>query len=171
MESNLITALPPSPPNANGLAHRRNPVHPLGGPPKGADSVQFGSTPLSSQDSMRVILESAYAKIQGVVDDARAELGIEVGAVIDTSPEATANRIADFALNFFERYQEDHAELEGEESRAAYAEFIGGAINQGIQEARDILGALSAINGQVGTDINSISSLIQDRLDAFVAGA
>ena len=47
MESKIQLAQPLSPPNANGLAHRRNPVHPLGGPPKARDSVQLGGKPLS----------------------------------------------------------------------------------------------------------------------------
>lgn len=170
MDSTSIAAPSVAAPNANGLAHRRNPVHPLGGSPRGRDVVSLGRTPLTSQDEMRVILESAYAKIQGVVDDAKAELGIEAGAVIDTSPEATANRILDFALGFFEQYRENHSELGDEEAREQYAEFIGGAIQEGIDEAREILGALSAIDETTESGIVSIEGLIQDGLNAFVLG-
>ena len=169
MESNTIGGVNPPPPNANGLAHRRNPVHPLG-KTQGNDTVHFGQTPVSQQDSMRVILESAYAKIQGVVDDARAELGLEPGAVIDTSPEATADRILGFALNFFEQYRENNSQLNDQEAREKYAEFIGEAIQQGIDEARDILGALSAIDDTTSSGIGQIESIIQQGLDAFVLG-
>lgn len=170
MESSLIAAVPLSPPNANGLAHRRNPVHPLGGPPRVSDSVQFGIKPLDQEQSMRVILENAYAKIQGVVDDARVALGIEPGTIFDTSPEATANRIADFALNFFELYQKNNPGVEGQEARENYAQFIGEAIQQGIEEARAILEALSAIDENTNSGISIIENIIQDRLAAFVAG-
>ena len=128
MDSNSINTVVVNPPNANGLAHRRYPVHPLGGPPRGRDIVQFGNNGVKQQDQMRVILESAYAKIQGVVDTAKADLGIDPNAVIDTSPEANADRILDFALGFFEQYRENNAELSDEEARESFAEFIGGAI-------------------------------------------
>ena len=170
MDSTNISALPVAARNANGLAHRRNPTHPLGGPPRGRDVVSLGNKPLTTQDEMRVILESAYAKIQGVVNDAKADLGIEAGAVIDTSPEATANRILDFSLGFFEQYRENHSDLNDEEAREQFAEFIGGAIQEGIDEAREILGALSAIDDTTENGIVSIENLIQDGLNAFVLG-
>ena len=134
------------------------------------DTVQFGQgTPLSHDESMGVVFERAMEKLRGVVDEARAELGIAAGALLDTSPEATANRIADFALGTFDAYRRNHEELGDDEARQQFADFIGGAIQQGISEARDILSALNSLSGEVDNDIDATFEFIQARLDDFVA--
>ena len=134
------------------------------------DSVKFGQgAPLSHDQSMGVVLERAMEKLRGVVDDARAELGIPEGALLDTSPEATANRIADFALGAFDAFHRNHEELGEDEARQQFADFIGGAIQQGISEARDILTALSSLSDDVNNDIDATFEFIQARLDDFVA--
>ena len=134
------------------------------------DSVSFGAGGISDAEFQRIVLERAFEKLRAVVDDARAELGIPEGAVVDTSAEATAQRIVEFALSKFEYYQENHPELGEDEARAQFAEFIGGAILQGIQEASDILIALNALNPDSELKIDTIGSIIQERLDAFALG-
>ena len=62
------------------------------------------------------------------------------------------------------------SELSEDEARAQFAEFIGGAINQGIQEASAILTALNALNPDVESMIETISSIINERLAAFAQG-
>lgn len=134
------------------------------------DLGQGGS--VSSSQSMNIVYERAMAKLSVVVEEANAELGVEDGAVLDTSAEATANRIADFALNFFEKWvenDESRSALGEEEARQQFADFIGGAIDQGIQEASDILGALNALDPGTEDKITSISDLVHQRLDDFVA--
>jgi hypothetical protein len=108
-------------------------------------------------------------KLRSVVTDARAALGIPEGTQIDTSPEATANRIADFALGAFDNWLKNHAGLADEDARKQFAGFIGGAIQQGISEARGILSSLNALNPDVNTNIDSTWDVIQTRLNDFVA--
>ncbi len=135
------------------------------------DTLDLGKgEPLSKDQTNALILERAFNKLRSVVDDARAELGIPEGAELDTSAEATAQRIGDFALNFFDKYLEKHPEVEGEAARKQFAEFIGGAINQGIEEARGILDALSALDPEITNKIDSIADLIKKRLENFVTG-
>ncbi|GMV95090.1 MAG: hypothetical protein AMXMBFR82_48680 [Candidatus Hydrogenedentota bacterium] len=135
------------------------------------DSLDLGqSGPLSTEDAINIVTERSLNKLLSVVNEARAELGIPEGSVLDISPEATAGRIADFALGFFDVYREQHSELGENEARQQFAEFIGGAIGQGIEEARGILGALQALNPDVDNKIETIADLIQQRLDAFVSG-
>lgn len=140
-----------------------------GGSILGSDSAVFGSRGLSAGESSNMVLERAYGHLRALVGDARAELGIPEDAVIDTSPEATANRIADFALGFFDKFRENHADLNEDDAKQAFVDLIGGAIQQGIQEARDILTALDSLNPEVDTNIDSIWEVIQQRLDAFLA--
>lgn len=135
------------------------------------DSLDLGNgTPLTKEQTNGIILERAFNKLRSVVDDARAALGLPEGAELDTSAEATAQRIGDFALNFFDKYQEQHPEVSGDDARKQFADFIGGAIQQGIDEARGILDSLSALTPDATNKIDSISELIQQRLDDFVAG-
>lgn len=134
------------------------------------DSVLFGGQGVSNDQSMNIVLERAMEKLRAVVGDARAELGIPEGAVIDTSPEATAERILEFALGNFDRYHENHEELGDDEARQEFADFIGAAIHQGISEASDILSALDALNPDNESMIGTISGIVDERLAAFAAG-
>jgi hypothetical protein len=135
------------------------------------DSVQFGGNgPLSDQEAIALITERALNQLRGIVDDAKAALGFDDDAVIDTSSEATADRILGFALGFFDQYRANHEELGEIEAREAYASFIGDAIQQGISEAEDILGSLSALTPGVENKISEISDYITAGLNDFVAG-
>lgn len=134
------------------------------------DSASFGAGGVSNAQSMNIVLERAMEKLRAVVEEARAELGIPEGATLDTSPEATAQRIVEFALGNFGHYQANHPELGEDEARAQFVDFIGAAIQQGIQEASGILGALNALNPEVESMIETISNIIQERLDAFALG-
>ena len=136
----------------------------------GQDVVQFGGQGLSNAESMQIVFDRAMDKLRGVVDAARAELGIPEGATLDTSPEATAGRIVEFALGNFGHFYDNHPELSEDEARVQFAEFIGGAIHQGIQEASDILTALNALNPDVESMIETISGIIDERLAAFARG-
>lgn len=134
------------------------------------DILEFGSSSLTITQSTNLVLERAFEKLRAVVSDARAELGIPEDAVLDTSAEATAGRIVDFALGAFEAFLRNHSELEGQEARRTFADFIGAAIQQGISEAQQILGALNALNPEVDGKIGNISDIIAQRLEEFVIG-
>ena len=123
---------------------------------------------LTSEESMQIVVERAMDKLRSVVSDARAALGIPEDTEIDTSAEATGNRIADFALGAFDKWAKNHSGLADEDARQQFADFIGGAIQQGISEARGILGALNALTGEVDTNINSTWDVIQNRLNDFI---
>lgn len=137
---------------------------------KTGDQVLLGKDKLSNNQIMNMVVERSMAKLRAVVDDAKAALGLSENDSLDTSPEATANRIADFALNFYDKWREKHTDGTEEDARKQYASFIGGAIQQGIGEARDILGALNAMNSDVSGNIDKTWEHIQARLNKFIAG-
>lgn len=135
------------------------------------DSALFGAQPPNNQQANGIVLERAFAQLQQVVSDARAALGLPEGSPLDTSPEATATRIADFALGFFSNYLDNHPELADDaEGRQAFLDLIVPAIDEGIRQARDILGSIEALNPEVNTNIDTIRDLIQGRIDAFLQG-
>lgn len=123
---------------------------------------------LSETDTLSLVREKAYEKLRSVVGDARKALGISEDAVIDTSPDATAGRIVNFALGFFSKYAENNGLADDEAGRKQFADFIGAAIGQGIQEARDILTGLQVLNPETDNLIENTASIIQQRLDDFV---
>jgi hypothetical protein len=132
------------------------------------DQVSFSKGDVSKGQAQGIVLDRAYEKLRAVVGDARTALGLAEGEEIDTSPNATANRIADFAINFFSKYAENNGLEDNEEGRKAFADFIGGAIGQGIEEAKGILTALSAFDPDIQAGVEDTASYIQKRLDDFV---
>lgn len=119
-------------------------------------------------DALDLVRERAYEQLRGVVEGARRDLGIPEGAIIDTSPEATAGRIVNFALGFFGRYAENNGLENDEAGRRQFAEFIGGAIGQGIDEARGILSAFQALSPEIAGNIDKTASIIAQRLEDFI---
>ncbi len=126
--------------------------------------------PVGADDASRIVYERALERLRQVVDTARAELGLKPGDTLDTSSEATANRIADFALSAFDAFRANHNGLDEEQARVKFVDLIRPAIQQGIDEAKGILGALSALSPEVESQIGSISELITQRLDCFLSG-
>ncbi|MBI3119084.1 MAG: DUF5610 domain-containing protein, partial [Candidatus Hydrogenedentes bacterium] len=143
--SGYSAPLPSSP-----KTQQQDPVNPL----QRQDTVSFGQTKVTGSQAQNMVYERAMEKLRAVVDEARAELGVPEGAVLDTSPDATAQRILDFALNFFDKYAEKHGLNDDEAGWKQFADFIGGAIGQGIYEARGILGALNALNPDISANID-----------------
>lgn len=127
---------------------------------------------VDAKQAIEIVTERAMAKLQSVVGEAREALGLPEGKTLDLSPEATADRIVEFALNFFENFRanNDFGE-DSEDARQAFIDLIGPAIQQGIDEARGILESLQALTPEATGKIDAISALIQERLDAFLTGA
>lgn len=150
--------------------------------PRGAETREFSvsasqdtltlgtSGPISPGRALEIVTERALEQLRSVLETAREELGLSEDAVLDTSPEATADRILDFALGLFDRFLENHPELSPQDGRAQFADFIGGAISQGVQEARDILGALSVLSPDIDANIDRTMELIEQGLNAFAVG-
>lgn len=81
------------------------------------------------------------------------------------SPENTAQRILDVATSFFAVSETGQKEGNTEAGRKKFAEFIGGAINTGFSQAREILGKISE---EIETGIEKTHSLVFAGLDDFI---
>jgi hypothetical protein len=79
------------------------------------------------------------------------------------SPENTANRILDFALGGFGQTSFGQ-QGNTPEARAGFADFIGGAIQRGFEEAKEILGELP---DEVQAGVDETFSRIQEGLADF----
>lgn len=85
----------------------------------------------------------------------------------DTSPQATADRIVAFATNFYANYRERNQDLSEEEAMDDFMAKIGGGIDQGFADAKDILKGLQQLEGKVASDIDETYELIQQGLQSF----
>lgn len=125
------------------------------------------------QSSLTLVLKTA---IEGI----NAALGPVLGADaiqatrdsgIDTSPEATAERIVSLSTSFLGAFQEANPDLDFETSLTQFTELISSGIDQGFTEARSILDSLQVLEGDVATDIDTTYQLVQEKLNAFVETA
>jgi hypothetical protein len=133
------------------------------------DVLSLGTSgTVTSDQAMNLVVERAMDKLRSVVDQARADLGMDKDTQVDTSPDATADRIVTFALGAFDKYAKQHGLENNEDGRSQFATFIGGAIKEGVSQARGILTALSALTPDVNTNITKTTDVIQQRLDDFV---
>ena len=121
----------------------------------------------SAQSLYNGFSQKDLQNLESLVESAKADLGVSPDTSFDVTPEATANRIVDFALLAFSQFQENHTELSEEEVRTEFVEFIGKAIGKGIEEARDILTGLNSLTEEVNADITTTVDIINQRLQGF----
>ena len=81
------------------------------------------------------------------------------------SPENTARRILDVATSFFSLSSAYRAGGDSETARQQFADFIGGAIETGFSQARNLLGEMP---DNVVTGIDKTHSLVFSGLNDFV---
>ncbi|AQS39659.1 hypothetical protein Sps_04574 [Shewanella psychrophila] len=86
---------------------------------------------------------------------------------VDTSPEATAERIVSFATQFFSIHQGQNSNMDFDEQLDSFMEIIGGAIDQGFGEAREILDGLQVLEGDIAEGVDKTYSLVQEGLQEF----
>ncbi len=123
----------------------------------------------TAQDLYNGLSQQDLQNLERLVESAKADLGVSPETSLDVSPEATANRIVNFALLAFSQFQENHADLDKDEVRSEFVDFIGKAIGKGVEEARDILTGLNALSDEVDADITITVDIINQRLQEFAA--
>lgn len=116
-----------------------------------------------------LLFRAAIDKLNEALETELGTQAIENAASsgMDFSPEAVADRIVGFATAFFGKYQENHDGEGQEEQLSGFSELIRGAIQQGFEEARDILEGLGVFSGEIKDNANRTYDLIQEKLDAF----
>jgi hypothetical protein len=131
-----------------------------------------GSVSVQGADGAKI---SAYSKQTSEVNvqiDIRMTQAKQVvaaqSAAIDQqnqfTPEATAQRIADFALSFFPMYASQHKDQTLEQQVDGYKKLVGGAIDQGFAEAGKILGDIPK---GVSDQIQQTHDLVWQKLSSF----
>ena len=124
----------------------------------------------AGNESMALLYKTA---VEGINDVLKAELGDnaiqnDYDSDLDISPEATADRIVSMSTAFFSIYREQNSEMSDEEAAQAFSEIIGGGIDTGFAEAREVLEGLDVLEGDIASNIDTTYDLVQNGLLAFV---
>jgi hypothetical protein len=120
-------------------------------------------------NSMRLLYKTA---LEGINRELEAEFGPNAAEKIknsgvDTSPQATADRIVGFATAFYQKFSEQNPDMPEEERLDKFLSLVGGGVDKGFEDARGILDGLGVLEGKVSDDIDSTYSLIQEGFAKF----
>ncbi|QYK13768.1 DUF5610 domain-containing protein [Shewanella rhizosphaerae] len=123
----------------------------------------------AGNEPMQLLYKAAIEAINEELAPTMGEHAIERAAAqgVDTSPEATAERIVSFATQFFAIHQEQNSSMSFDEQLSSFMDIIGGAIDQGFDEAKDILSGLKVLEGDIAAGVDKTYGLVQEGLQAF----
>lgn len=88
------------------------------------------------------------------------------GSNLAYSPDETAGRIVAQATDFFDSYRRNQTESDAA-VRESFMETLREGISQGFDEARNVLGGLEVLNGDIASDIDRAQALVQIGLSEF----
>lgn len=123
----------------------------------------------SGDESMTLLYRAAIEAINEELAPAMGDNAIQTAYDngVDTSPEATADRIVSFATQFFSVHQQQNSNMSLDEQLDSFMNIIGGAIDNGFKEARDILSGLKVLQGDIADGVDKTYGLVQEGLQAF----
>ena len=128
-------------------------------------NISAGNEPMALL--FKTALEGINEALKGQLGDNAVQNAYASGT--DFSPQATADRIVKMSTGFFEQYKANHADLSVEDALNSFSDLIGGGIDKGFKEARDILGGLKVLDqGNIASNIDDTYKLVQEGLKAFV---
>lgn len=123
----------------------------------------------SNNDSLSLLYKTALdginAELEPVMGENAAQKIYDSG--IDTSPEATADRIVAFATAFYGRYKELFPGKTEEETLDNFLTVIGSGIDKGFNDAKDILKGLKVYEGEVESGVDKTYNLVLQGLSNF----
>ena len=113
----------------------------------------------------KTAIEAINKELEADLGDNAIQKGYEAG--IDVSPEATADRILSFSTGLFSLFQQQHPSLSETEQVDRFIDVIGGGIDQGFAEAREILDGVGVLKGEIAENIDKTYDLVQEGLAQF----
>ena len=123
----------------------------------------------SNNDSLSLLYKTALqginAELEPVMGENAAQKIYDSG--IDTSPEATAERIVAFATAFYSRYKELSDEQTEEQTLDNFLALITPGVDKGFADAKDILSGLKVYEGEVESGVDKTYQLVMQGLASF----
>lgn len=124
----------------------------------------------AGNNSMSLLFKTAIEHLNQVLAPELGNNAIQAaaGSGLDFSPQATADRIVSMSTAFFGKYAENHPEKDLQTALNDFAKLIGGGIEKGFTEARQILDGLKVLEGDIASNIDKTYELVQSGLKSFV---
>ena len=135
----------------------------------------FGDKNTGDQNALKILFQEAIDQINQALDadlgpDAiSAERLAEQGGMEYWSPENTAGRIVQGTTAMFDAFKAANPKLEGEAALDKFLEVIGGGIEQGFQQATDMLTGFGVFDGSIKDNAEKTYQLVQQGLQDFRA--
>jgi hypothetical protein len=132
------------------------------------DQADKSSSSVKDQP-LALVLKTALQGINDALKEIEPNQSLQQSydSEVDFSPQATADRIVAFSTNFFSSYQEQHPELSEQEARDTFSDLMLAGVKEGIGEAKDILKALSVLDGDIESDIDKTMAFVLEGFDKF----
>lgn len=147
------------------LAHTRNELRKGIIEASAEVSLSSGNQPLAVL--YKTALENINEAIEAETGQANA-IDTAIALDIDTSPEATADRIVAQATSFYGAFRELNSSLSETEAQSAFIDIIRAGVETGFSEAKNLLAGLNVLEGDVAADIDTTYTLVQNGLDDFL---
>lgn len=124
----------------------------------------------AGNNSMSLLFKSAIEHLNQALAPEFGDDAIQKAADsgMDFSPQATADRIVSMSTAFFGKYAEQHPEKDQETALKDFTQLIGGGIDKGFAEARQVLDGLKVLEGDIAANIDKTYELVQSGLKTFV---
>lgn len=133
----------------------------------------FGEGAPKNANALKILFQETIDKINEVLtpdlgpEVISAEKLAEQGGIDYWSPENTANRIVQGTVGFFEAYKSANPTLEGEALLDKFLGVIGGGIEDGFEDATNILKGFGVYEGSIKENAEKTFELVQQGLQAF----
>lgn len=124
----------------------------------------------AGNNSMSLLFKTAIENLNQVLAPELGDNAIQaaVDSGMDFGPQATADRIVSASTAFFGKYAENHPEKDQQTALNDFAKLIGGGIEKGFAEARQILDGLKVLEGDIASNIDKTYELVQSGIKSFV---
>ena len=123
----------------------------------------------SENEPLALLYKTAITNINEALKGQYGDDAIQNAASQDNSAEATANRIVSLSTGFFEAFKKQNPGLDDDAALTKFMDTISGGMEKGFKEARDILGGLKVLGGDIAGNIDKTYELVQKGYADFIA--
>lgn len=136
----------------------------------------FGDSSSATENALKITFQEAIDKLNEILSAELQQTEFQPisqetlksqGGMEYWTPENTAQRIIDGSTAFLAGFQKNHPELEGEELINRFLDVIGGGITQGFSQAKDVLGNLKVLEGDIEETVDLTYQKVQEGLERF----
>lgn len=123
----------------------------------------------SQNEPLALLLKSAIESLNETLKPDFGDNAIQNAVDQDNTPEGTAGRIVSLSTGFYDAFKKQHAGEDEADVLKKFMDTIGGGIERGFKEAREILKGLKVLDGAIGDNVDKTYSLVMQGLKDFEA--